>query len=77
MGLWRNWLSQRTHNPQIAGSSPAGPTMEDNMNNKEKLEQMIEVAKQIIKENPDDVWVRKGLVEMEKELERMNRSENR
>jgi hypothetical protein len=77
LGLWRNWLSQRTHNPQIAGSSPAGPTMEDNMNNKEKLEQMIEVAKQIIKENPDDVWVRKGLVEMEKELERMNRSENR
>lgn len=42
------------------------------MNNKQKLEQMIEVAKQIIKENPDDVWVRKGLVEMEKELERMN-----
>jgi len=45
--------------------------------NKEKLERMIEVAKQIIKENPDDVWVRKGLVEMERELERMNRSENK
>ena len=38
---------------------------------------MIEVAKQVIKENPNDTWVRKGLVEMEKELERMNRSENR
>jgi predicted CoA-binding protein len=49
--------------------------MEDDMNNEQKLEQMIEVAKQIIKENPDDVWVRKGLVEMEKELERMKRSE--
>jgi hypothetical protein len=45
--------------------------------NKEKLERMIEVAKQIIKENPNDTWVRKGLVEMEKELERMNRSENK
>ena len=51
--------------------------MEDNMNNKEKLEQMVEVAKQIIKENPDDTWVRKGLAEMEKELERMKRSENK
>ena len=47
------------------------------MNKKEKLEQMVEVAKQIIKENPNDVWVRKGLAEMEKELERMKRSENK
>ena len=47
------------------------------MNNKEKLERMVEVATQIIKENPDDVWVRKGLAEMEKELERMKRSENK
>lgn len=77
MGLWRNWLSHRTHNPQIAGSSPAGPTMEDNMNNKEKLEQMVEVAKQVLKENPDDTWIHKGLVAMEEELERMKRSENK
>ena len=77
MGLWRNWLSQRTHNPQIAGSSPAGPTMENTMDNKQKLEQMIEVAKQVLKENPNDTWVQKGLVEMQKELERMNRSENK
>lgn len=45
------------------------------MNNKEKLEQMIEVAKQIIKENPDDVWVRKGLEEMQKEVDRLNKLE--
>lgn len=38
---------------------------------------MIEVAKQVLKENPNDTWVQKGLVEMQKELERMNRSENR
>ena len=74
LGLWRNWLSQRTHNPQIAGSSPAGPTMEDNMNsNKQKLEQMIDVAKLVLKHNPDDTWVRKGLVAMEEELERINK----
>lgn len=51
--------------------------MDNEMNNKEKLEKMIEVAKQVIKENPNDTWVQKGLVEMQKELERMNRSENR
>jgi hypothetical protein len=45
--------------------------------NKEKLERMIEVAKQVLKENPDDTWVQKGLVAMEEELERMKRSENR
>lgn len=38
---------------------------------------MIEVAKQVLKENPNDTWVQKGLVEMENELERMNRSEKR
>ena len=59
------------------GSSPLGITIEDNMNNKEKLEQMIEVAKQVLKENPNDTWVQKGLVAMEEELERMNRSQNR
>jgi len=32
---------------------------------------MIEVAKQVLKENPDDTWVRKGLVEMEAELKRL------
>ena len=41
------------------------------MNNEQKLEQMIEVAKQILKENPDDTWVEKGLIEMEKELKRL------
>ena len=45
------------------------------MNNKEKLERMVEVAKQIIKENPDDVWVRKGLAEMEKEILKIIKSE--
>ena len=38
---------------------------------------MIEVAKQVLIENPDDTWVRKGLEAMEKELERMKLSENR
>ena len=47
------------------------------MDNKQKLEQMIEVAKQVLKENPNDTWVQKGLIEMEKELERMNRSQDR
>lgn len=47
------------------------------MNNKEKLEQMVEVAKQVLKENPDDTWIHKGLVAMEEELERMKRSENK
>ncbi len=35
---------------------------EMNMNNEQKLEQMIEVAKQVLKENPNDTWVAKGLV---------------
>ena len=47
------------------------------MNNKEKLEQMVEVAKQIIKENPDDTWVRKGLAAMEEELKRLEELHNR
>ena len=41
------------------------------MNNEQKLEQMIEVAKQILKENPHDNWVAKGLVAMEEELKRL------
>jgi hypothetical protein len=41
--------------------------------NKQKLEQMIDVAKLVLKHNPDDTWVRKGLVEMEKELDRINK----
>lgn len=45
------------------------------MNNKEKLEQMIEVAKQVLKENPNDTWVQKGLIEMQKEVDRLNKLE--
>jgi len=49
-----------------------GPlTKEFDMNNEQKLEQMIEVAKQVLKENPNDTWVEKGLVEMQKELDRL------
>ncbi len=47
------------------------------MNNKEKLEQMIEVAKEVLKENPDDTWVQKGLIEMQKEVDRLNKLEQR
>lgn len=47
------------------------------MNNKEKLEQMIEVAKQVLKENPDDTWVQKGLIEMQKEVDRLNKLEQK
>lgn len=47
------------------------------MNNKEKLEQMIEVAKQVLKENPNDTWVQKGLVEMQKEVDRLNELEQK
>jgi hypothetical protein len=45
--------------------------MEFNMNNEQKLEQMIEVAKMVLKENPNDTWVEKGLIAMEEELKRM------
>jgi cytochrome c-type biogenesis protein CcmH/NrfG len=49
-----------------------GPlTKEYEMNNEQKLEQMIEVAKHVLKENPNDTWVAKGLVAMEEELKRM------
>ncbi len=44
------------------------------MNNEQKLEQMIEVAKQVLKENPNDTWVAKGLVAMEEELKRIRGS---
>jgi hypothetical protein len=37
----------------------------------EKLEIAIKIAKQVLEENPNDTWVAKGLVEMEKELEKM------
>lgn len=47
--------------------------MENNMDNKQKLERMIEVAKMVLKENPNDTWVQKGLVAMEEELERINK----
>ena len=51
--------------------------MENKMNNKEKLEQMIEVAKQVLKENPNDTWVQKGLVAMEEELKRLEELQQR
>lgn len=47
------------------------------MNNRQKLEQMIEVAKQVLKENPDDTWVQKGLVAMEEELKRLEELQQR
>ena len=43
------------------------------MDNKQKLERMIEVAKMVLKENPNYTWVQKGLVAMEEELERINK----
>jgi hypothetical protein len=45
------------------------------MDNKQKLEQMIEVAKQVLKENPNDTWVQKGLEAMQKEVDRLNELE--
>lgn len=47
------------------------------MDNKQKLEQMIEVAKQVLKENPNDIWVQKGLEAMQKEVDRLNELERR
>ena len=47
------------------------------MDNKEKLEQMIEVAKQVLKENPNDTWVQKGLVAMQQEVDRLNQLEQK
>jgi hypothetical protein len=45
---------------------------------KEKLENGIKIAKDILQENPNDTWVEKFLVEMEKELERLeNLSDDR
>lgn len=38
---------------------------------------MIEVAKQVLKENPDDTWVQKGLVAMEEELKRLEELQQR
>jgi cytochrome c-type biogenesis protein CcmH/NrfG len=48
-----------------------------NMNNEQKLEQMIEVAKQVLKENPNDTWVAKGLVAMEEELGRLRNTKQK
>jgi len=47
------------------------------MDNKQKLEQMIEVAKQVLKENPNDTWVQKGLEAMQKEVDRLNELEQK
>ena len=37
---------------------------------------MIEVAKQVLKENPNDTWVQKGLEAMQKEVDRLNKLEH-
>lgn len=47
------------------------------MDNKQKLEQMIEVARQVLNENPNDTWVRKGMEAMEEELKRLKELEHR
>lgn len=39
---------------------------------KEDLERMIVVAKEVLKINPDDTWVEKGLKEMQKEVRRLD-----
>ena len=39
---------------------------------KEDLERMIIVAKEVLKINPDDTWVEKGLKEMQKEVRRLD-----
>ena len=39
---------------------------------KEDLERMIIVAKEVLKINPDDTWVEKGLKEMQKEVIRLD-----
>lgn len=38
---------------------------------------MIEVAKQVLKENPNDTWVQKGLEAMQKEVDRLNELEQK
>jgi hypothetical protein len=38
---------------------------------KEKLENGIKIAKDVLEKNPNDTWVAKFLVEMEKELQRI------
>ena len=43
-----------------------------NIENKEKLENGIKIAKDVLDKNPNDTWVAKFLVEMEKELERLS-----
>lgn len=39
---------------------------------KDYLERMIVVAKEVLKINPDDTWVEKGLKEMQKEVRRLD-----
>lgn len=41
-----------------------------------KLEDGIRIAKDILKENPNDTWVQKGLIEMQKELSKIIKSES-
>jgi hypothetical protein len=43
-----------------------------NIEDKEKLENGIKIAKDVLENNPNDTWVAKFLIEMEKELERLN-----
>jgi hypothetical protein len=47
-----------------------------NIDDKEKLENGIKIAKDVLEKNPNDTWVAKFLVEMEKELERLNNFSN-
>ena len=42
------------------------------MNNEQKLQRMIEVAKLVLENNPNDTSVVKGLEAMEEELRRIN-----
>jgi len=49
-----------------------------NIEDKKKLENGIKIAKDVLEKNPNDTWVAKFLVEMEKELERLeNLSDDR
>ena len=42
-----------------------------------KLEDGIRIAKDVLKQNPDDTWVRKGLEIMEYELQKIIKSEQK
>ena len=45
-------------------------------NKKQKLEDGIKIAKYILEKNPNDTWVQKGLIEMQKELSKIIEIEN-